>query len=104
MQYAIAHTKGGNSHFLHLVNVDNLKLSSSYDGRRENLQAANYQIVSVSPTVISNNEIVTVSFISSDPNPLDWIGAYAPADVGITTTVPFLFACVQELHLVQMKL
>lgn len=47
-----------------------------------------YIISSVSPTLISNDALVTVSCNSSSPSSTDWIGAYSPANVDITTTVP----------------
>jgi hypothetical protein len=50
-----------------------------------------YQISSVSPTLIDNDDIVTVSYQSSHPQPWDWIGAYSPPDVNITITAPIKF-------------
>jgi hypothetical protein len=43
---------------------------------------------SISPMLINNNDVVTVSYKSSDPKTNDWIAAYSPADIDITTTVP----------------
>lgn len=48
----------------------------------------NYNIDTVSPTIIDNDEEVVVSFSATAPSKYDWIGVYSPADVDITTTVP----------------
>ena len=45
-------------------------------------------ITKISPLVISNNDVVTVEFTSSQPSSGDWIGAYSPPTVDITQTVP----------------
>lgn len=58
-------------------------------------RAGNYPIEPY-PLNIDNDDIVTVSFYSPNPNQgdsstaihNDWIGAYSPADIDITTTVP----------------
>lgn len=47
-----------------------------------------YEITSVSPLVISNDDIVTVAFKTLSPNSNDWIGAYSPANTSITEYVP----------------
>lgn len=52
-----------------------------------------YVIKSVSPLLISNDEVVTVTFESSNPSSNDWIGAYSPPNVDITTTVPIKYGC-----------
>ena len=61
-----------------------------------------YEIVNVSPTDIDNNDIVTVTFSASNPNSQaggDWIGAYSPSDVDITTTVPVKYGwCDEDLN------
>ena len=44
--------------------------------------------ISLSPLLINNDDIVTVEFSSQVPASGDWIGAYSPADIDITTTVP----------------
>ena len=54
--------------------------------------AGTYSIDSVNPTLISNDDVVTVKYTSSSPKSSDWIGAYSPADVDITTTVPVKYA------------
>ncbi|CAM9350932.1 unnamed protein product, partial [Ectocarpus fasciculatus] len=43
-----------------------------------------------------NDDEVTVSFSSSSPDRSDWIAAYSPADVDITTTVPVKYAWCDE--------
>jgi hypothetical protein len=47
----------------------------------------------VSPLLISNNDIVTVTFTSSSPSSSDWIGAYSPPDVNILESTPVLYGC-----------
>jgi hypothetical protein len=62
-----------------------------------------YEILTVSPTAIDNNDVITVSFFSTNPTPHtssgydgDWIGAYSPSDVDITTTVPVKYGWCDE--------
>jgi acid phosphatase type 7 len=58
-----------------------------------------YLISSIAPLSIDNDEIVTVSFQSNSPNSNaygDWIGAYSPADVDITKTVPVKYGWCDE--------
>jgi hypothetical protein len=45
----------------------------------------------IAPLVISNNDVVNVSYTSTAPASGDWIGAYSPAGVDITKTVPVKF-------------
>lgn len=48
-----------------------------------------YSITSVSPLIISNDEMVTVNFkTTATPDAGDFIAAYSPANVDITTTIP----------------
>ncbi len=47
-----------------------------------------FSFPSISPLVINNGDVVTVSFKATKPTSGDWIGAYSPADIDITTTVP----------------
>jgi len=49
-------------------------------------------ITSISPLSIENDEMVTVSYYSSSPDHGDWVGAYSPPDVDISTTVPVKYA------------
>jgi hypothetical protein len=56
-----------------------------------------YSITSVSPLLISNDEIVTVKFTSNRPASTDWIGAYSPASVDITKTVPIKYGYCNEV-------
>eukprot|EP01035_Chromulina_nebulosa_P026022 gene26022-34015_t len=61
------------------------------DGRGKKLVEAvtgEYSIDEVSPLLISNDDVVTVKYSSTNPVSSDWIAAYSPADVDITTTVP----------------
>ena len=89
---------GENSHNLDLIHPENIKFRST--SRHHHLsssslteQSATYTITSVSPTLINNDDLVTVSFTSTNPQPYDWIGAYSPPDVDITQTVPVKFGC-----------
>lgn len=50
--------------------------------------ATGYDITSVSPLLINNDDVVTVSYSSLTPKSSDWIGAYSPANTDITQTVP----------------
>lgn len=59
--------------------------------------ASNYSISLVYPTVINNDEVVTVEYVSSKPASGDWIGAYSPPDVNITTTVPIKYGYCNEV-------
>ena len=63
---------------------------------RATLDMVDYEIVDVSPLFIDNDDEVTVSFSSSSPDRSDWIAAYSPADVDITTTVPVKYAWCDE--------
>ena len=48
-----------------------------------------YKFTSISPTEISNNDIVYVSYYTNRPDTKgDWIGVYSPSNVDITKTVP----------------
>lgn len=49
-----------------------------------------------SPLVISNNEVVTVSFSSSAPSNSHWIAAYSPANVNISQVVPIKYGWCDE--------
>ena len=51
-----------------------------------------YEIVSISPLMISNNDVVTVTFRATNASKYDWIGAYSPADVDITQVKPVKYA------------
>ena len=51
-----------------------------------------YEIVNVSPLMINNNDVVTVTFRASNASKYDWIGAYSPADVDITAVKPVKYA------------
>lgn len=59
-------------------------------------QSKEYAILDVSPQLIKNDDMVTVTYKSDAPSSYDWIGAYSPADVDITTTVPVKFAWCDE--------
>ena len=50
--------------------------------------AAEYSITKVSPLMIKNDDIVTIQYTTTKAATNDWIGAYSPADIDITTTVP----------------
>lgn len=51
-----------------------------------------YKITSVSPLLINNDDVVTVKFqTTGTPSSDDWIAAYSPADVDISSTIPVKF-------------
>ena len=56
-----------------------------------------YTISSVYPLYINNNDIVTITYESTSPSVGDWIGAYSPADVDITTTSPVRYGFCDEV-------
>jgi hypothetical protein len=82
--------QGSNSQYLDLINVANIQHAGS--GSRVHLESV-YTIDSVSPLVISNNGIVTVTYTAANPEASDWIGAYSPPDVDITVQAPVLYGC-----------
>lgn len=56
-----------------------------------------YEFTNISPTVISNDEIVAVSYYSSNPTSRDWIAIYAPLDLDvITQTTPVKYGYCDE--------
>jgi hypothetical protein len=55
-----------------------------------------YTIQKISPTLINNDDVVTVSFSASQPTTSDWIGAYSPPDVDFTKTVPVKYGWCDE--------
>jgi hypothetical protein len=63
---------------IQFVEVANIKIAVS----------ASYEIKSISPLIINNGDVVNVTFYSSLPSSSDWIGAYSPEYVSITSTVP----------------
>lgn len=75
-----------------------------FELKPENIIAAEdstsvYIIEDVSPLVITNDDVVTVTFYSNTPNiqPYgDWIGAYSPANIDITKTVPVKYGWCDE--------
>lgn len=55
----------------------------------EDMSAANvYNITSVSPTLITNDDLVYVTYTATNPGKYDWIGAYSPPDVDVFTHSP----------------
>jgi hypothetical protein len=61
-----------------IINVGNAELTLN----------ESYAFTSVSPTVISNDGVVTVSFTSADPKYGDWIGAYTRTHSNVTSFAP----------------
>ncbi len=53
-----------------------------------------YEIINVNPTIITNNELVTISYYSSNPQSNDWIGAYSPEinPENLSQTTPIKYA------------
>ena len=72
---------------LHIPNNIKLSISSS----------VTYTISSVYPLYISNNDIVTITYESTTPSVGDWVGAYSPANVDITTTSPVKYGFCDEV-------
>ena len=69
-----------------------------------------YKFTSISPTEISNNDIVYVSYYTNKPHKKgDWIGVYSPSNVDITKTVPgetssiflhiLIFLCYMHIYM-----
>jgi hypothetical protein len=54
-----------------VLQPQNIKAATSSSGK-------SYTITEVSPLIISNDQLVTVSFQTSSPSSADWIGAYSP--------------------------
>jgi hypothetical protein len=63
---------------IQFIEVANIKIAAS----------GKYEINSVSPVLINNGDVVNVTFFSDLPSSSDWIGAYSPEYVSITSTVP----------------
>jgi acid phosphatase type 7 len=81
-----------------LISPQNIRLQHEI---HEEITAASssYVIESISPLLIDNDDVVTVSFSSNAPNSQaygDWIGAYSPSDVDIKTTVPIKYGWCDE--------
>eukprot|EP01039_Chlorochromonas_danica_P000779 gene779-844_t len=55
-----------------------------------------YEISSVSPTLIKNDDIVTVILNTSTPSSTDWVGAYSPPDVNISESAPVKFGYCKD--------
>jgi len=52
-----------------------------------------YSFNSIAPVLIDSGDVVTVQYsTSTTPNKYDWIGAYSPASVDVSTTVPVKYA------------
>ncbi len=64
---------------------------------RSKYTAAQYNIDKISPILIKNDDVVTVSFTASAPTTGDWIGAYSPPDADITKTVPIKYGWCDEI-------
>lgn len=73
---------------LQFIEPGNIVYAVSDDGQ--------YEISDVSPLLIDNDDEVVVSFTATLPQRSDWIAAYSPADVDITTTVPVKYAWCDE--------
>ena len=73
---------------------EQFEITSAFEHIASNSSFIKYAIDSVSPLLISNNDIVSVSYYSSSPDVTqdkgDWIGVYSPSNVDITKTVPGL--------------
>ena len=77
-----------------LLKDEQFEITSAFEHIASNSSFIKYAIDSVSPLLISNNDIVSVSYYSSSPDVTqdkgDWIGVYSPSNVDITKSVPGL--------------
>ena len=80
------------SNELQLIEPHNIRHAKSLNS----VQAANIFTLEASPLIINNDDVVTVQYFSSTPTTGDWIAAYSPADVDITTTVPVKYGYCDE--------
>lgn len=60
----------------------------SIQGPDELSSQVKYNITSVSPLVITNDDVVYVTYTSTNPREGDWIGAYSPPDVDVSAHSP----------------
>lgn len=67
---------------LQFIEVDNIRAASGSSND------AVYSIDNVSPLFLDNDDIVQISFSSSQPSKDDWVGAYSPPEVNIHSTTP----------------
>ena len=83
---------------MQLLHPENIKTRPAPTASTVNpdIKVTVYQIQTVSPLLINNDDVVTVSYFSSDPYTNDWIAAYSPADVDITKTVPIKYGWCDE--------
>jgi hypothetical protein len=69
----------------------------SYSHHEISSTSYKYEILDISPLLITNDEIINVTYYSSHPSSGDWIAAYAPLDVdSLTTTVPVKYGWCDE--------
>jgi hypothetical protein len=75
------------------MNFFSSKFAGHFNYHLEKDPNTDHTIISVSPRVISPNDVVTVQFHTSEPSSSDWIALYSPADVNISTVAPIMFQC-----------
>lgn len=75
-----------------LIEPQNIRHAKSLNG----IAASTQFTVDPSPLLINNDDVITVQYFTSSPTSGDWIGAYSPADIDITTTVPVKYGYCDE--------
>ncbi len=84
-----------------LLSYSEMKSLSNLDELQRSLLNVDdniWEITNVHPRNIWNDEMVTVSFTTSSPHHSDWIAAYSPADVDISTTVPVKYGFCDDFN------
>mmetsp|Transcript_110172 Transcript_110172/g.215975 ORF Transcript_110172/g.215975 Transcript_110172/m.215975 type:complete len:633 (+) Transcript_110172:7-1905(+) len=84
------------------ANEFQMVLPNNIKDARGKTATGTYTINKISPILINNDDVVTVSFTASEPTTGDWIGAYSPPDVDFTQTVPVKYGwCDESLDYVE---
>lgn len=60
------------------------------------LTSYHYTVTEISPLMINNDDVVTVSYSTDNAVSSDWIAAYSPADADITQVVPVKYGWCNE--------
>jgi hypothetical protein len=89
-KYSRIGQKVQNANEFDTIHHENIKHSNFYPDEND------YKIKTVEPSVISNNEMVYVTYTSTGPDWGDWIAAYSPPDVDVTKTAPIRFGWCDE--------
>jgi acid phosphatase type 7 len=75
---------------LHLISPSVIRVGSGFS------QVETYSIFNVEPLVINSGDLVYVKFNTTFPSDSDWIGAYSPPDIDISTSTPVKFGYCSE--------